>query len=46
MVLTMPIKLIDLILAKFPHAEKIASGFYIVARKKETQSIEHQESVS
>ena len=34
MVLTMPLKFIDMILVKFPHAEKIASGFYIVAEKK------------
>jgi SAM-dependent methyltransferase len=34
MVLTMPLKFIDMILVKFPNAEKIASGFYIVAEKK------------
>ena len=31
---TMPLKFLDIILVKFPHAEKIASGFYIVAKKK------------
>lgn len=34
MVLTMPVKLLDIILVKFPNAEKIASGFYIVATKR------------
>jgi len=34
LVITMPLKFIDIILVKFPHAEKIASGFYIVAKKK------------
>lgn len=33
-ILTMPLKFIDIILVKFPNAEKIASGFYIVAQKK------------
>lgn len=33
-VITMPLKFIDIILVKFPYAEKIASGFYIVAKKK------------
>ncbi|PKN18327.1 MAG: hypothetical protein CVU71_12540 [Deltaproteobacteria bacterium HGW-Deltaproteobacteria-6] len=35
MVLTMPVKFMDMILVKFPNAEKIASGFYVVAKKKE-----------
>lgn len=35
LIVTMPLKVIDIILVKFPHAEKIASGFYIIARKKE-----------
>ena len=35
LIITMPLKFIDIILVKFPHAEKIASGFYIVAKKKE-----------
>ena len=34
LVITMPLKFIDIILVKFPYAEKIASGFYIVAKKK------------
>jgi len=33
MVLTAPIKLIDLMLIHFPNAEKIASGFFITGRK-------------
>ncbi len=33
MLLTSPIKLFDIVLEKFPYAEKIASGFYIVAEK-------------
>jgi len=35
LIVLMPLKVIDIILARFPHAEKIASGFYIVASKKE-----------
>lgn len=34
LVITMPFKFIDFVLVKFPNAEKIASGFYIVAKKK------------
>jgi SAM-dependent methyltransferase len=34
LVITMPLKFIDIILVKFPNADKIASGFYIVAKKK------------
>lgn len=34
LIVLMPLKVIDIILERFPHAEKIASGFYIIARKK------------
>ena len=34
MVLTSPIKLLDLLLEKFPCAEKMASGFYVIGKKK------------
>jgi SAM-dependent methyltransferase len=33
MVLTAPIKLLDLLLARFPYAENIASGFCVVGKK-------------
>lgn len=33
MVLTAPIKLLDVLLVHFPNAEKIASGFFIIGRK-------------
>jgi SAM-dependent methyltransferase len=33
MVVTSPIKLLDIFLARHPNAEKIASGFYVVAKK-------------
>jgi SAM-dependent methyltransferase len=33
MILTAPIKLLDILVERFPHAEKIAGGFYIIARK-------------
>ncbi len=35
MVLTAPVKLLDIPLVHFPHADKIASGFHVTARKKE-----------
>lgn len=35
LVITMPVKFIDILLSQFPHAENIASGFYIVAKKKQ-----------
>lgn len=35
MVLTAPIKFLDLFLVKFPYAENIASGFYVIAKKSE-----------
>ncbi len=34
MLITFPIKYLDIILSKFPTAKNIASGFYIIARKK------------
>jgi len=34
MLITFPIKYLDFILAKYPMAKNIASGFYIIARKK------------
>ncbi len=34
MVITAPIKLIDLVLVKFPYAGKIASGFYVKAERR------------
>jgi SAM-dependent methyltransferase len=34
LITTMPLKFLDIILVKFPHAEKIASGFYMVAKRK------------
>jgi len=37
LVISMPLKFMDIILVKFPHAEKIASGFYIVAQKKKKE---------
>jgi len=36
MVLTAPIKLLDLLLEKFPCAEKIACGFYVIGKKKDS----------
>jgi SAM-dependent methyltransferase len=33
MVVTVPIKLLDIVLVHFPHAEKIASGFIVTGRK-------------
>ena len=33
MVLTSPLKLLDLILVKFPYAEKISASFYMIAKK-------------
>jgi SAM-dependent methyltransferase len=36
MVLTAPIKLLDLLLEKFPCAEKIASAFYVIGKKKDS----------
>jgi SAM-dependent methyltransferase len=38
MVCTFPIKYLDLLLEKFPHADIIASGFYITAQKKSEQT--------
>jgi SAM-dependent methyltransferase len=35
MLITFPIKYLDIVLSKFPTAKNIASGFYIIARKKE-----------
>lgn len=34
MVLTSPIKILDLFMVRFPYADKIASGFYVVAKKE------------
>jgi SAM-dependent methyltransferase len=39
LVITMPFKFIDMVLVHFPHAEKIASGFYVVAKKKRARPI-------
>jgi len=33
MLITFPLKYIDVLIAKFPDSEKIASGFYVVAKK-------------
>lgn len=33
MILTAPIKLLDLLLIHFPYAEKIASGFFVIGKK-------------
>jgi len=39
MVLSCPVKLLDLILVRHPCAHKIASGFYVLARKKQEQDV-------
>jgi len=36
MIVTAPLKLLNLLLVKFPYAEKIASGFYVIGRKRDT----------
>ena len=33
MILTAPVKLLDIVLARLPYAEKIAGGFYIISKK-------------
>ena len=33
MLITFPLKYIDVLITKFPDSEKIASGFYVMARK-------------
>lgn len=33
MLITFPLKYIDVLIAKFPDSEKIASCFYVVAKK-------------
>lgn len=33
MLITFPLKYIDILITKFPDSEKIASGFYVTARK-------------
>jgi SAM-dependent methyltransferase len=40
MVITAPIKLLDVFMIKFPDAEKIASGFYVIAKKEERRKEE------
>lgn len=34
MILTSPIKILDIFLARHPYAQKIASGFYVILKKK------------
>jgi len=34
MVITAPIKMLDMLMVKLPYAEKIASGFYVIGEKR------------
>ena len=37
MILTSPLKLLDLVLTRHPNAEKIASGFFVIAEKSDSK---------